>query len=175
MRSYGEETMDASFVCDGIAYAGSELLALSFAGPATTVKAARALLAAPKVRPLFEWESPEEESTLQLTKGEAGYRFTAPVKLGFSTYHLVAITKRGDFLPNVSEEGLWRMLQLRTTTPMLRDWVPKVAAEMEKLAYLTRAQGYGIEAGLLTVTDAQLDDVVRALVLDGSLLIPERK
>src|SRR5262245_44111394 len=91
-----------TFPCDAIAALNSRLLYLSFAGPATAVKALRAVIQQPDVP--FTLQCREYDHPFgthdTFTREGGGYRsYSHP--LGLNTWHMVLVTKIAGFLPCV--------------------------------------------------------------------------
>jgi hypothetical protein len=151
-----------SCLADGVAYElkRSVLLAASVVGSGTEVKAWRAALSC-ETKLSFVWAATGGYD-LTLTKDPDGYDLhVAP--LGLGAWHLVATAKREDFVPCMDEEAVWQNLVRRTTTPIMREWMPQLVRRLHAEDLLTAATAHGrLAPGLLNVTTKSLDELVAA-------------
>lgn len=137
----------------------SSLLAVSVAGGSTEIRAWRAAFST-ETKLALTWTEMGVGNALCLQKDPSGYNlFTAP--LGMGAFHLVAVSKREDFLPSLSEEAVWQNLTKRTTTPLDREWMPALMAALTKRNLLTAATAHGrMQPGLLSINTEGLDKLV---------------
>ena len=146
---------------DGIAYDLSDdhLLAASIAGGSTEIKAWRAAFGGQdKIE--VTW-TPAGGKDVKLKKDPDGYTVHI-VPLGMNAWHLVAVSKRDDFLPCVSEEAVWQNLLKRTTTPLDRAWMPALVERLGRLNRLTMPTAHGrMKPGLLSINTDVLDQLVK--------------
>ena len=93
-------------------------------------------------------------------------------RLAYSFGQVVLISKEPSLLPNVTDLGLWQVLKgLRYTTPLLRSWVPWLRGELLRTDRLQMLRADGCAPGQLTITDAELDELVSFGVNRGHLKI----
>jgi hypothetical protein len=151
--------------CDAVAVAGDELLLSSVAGPETSVKALTAgLRSSGKDQQRIDYRvHVGNVERHRLEKSVDGYRILR-TKLDFGHWHVLILAERPDFLPVLTEESLWRLLQSEAyTTPLLRDWIPWLYHTMENRGLLFKLAQHGCQAGLLRCDGDKLD----ALVSEG--------
>jgi hypothetical protein len=151
------------------------LLLLSAVGAETAVKAVRGLLLANNVQPTAGWYRVGDERHRRLHKDEAGYR-AAISRLAAGVFHLMVTTKRPGFLARLDEASLWaELISDRYTTPLLRPWVPWLRQRLEEEDLLQQADGHASEAGLLSATTEDLDELVSEGVRRGVLKLEEEE
>jgi hypothetical protein len=103
---------------------------------------------------------------------EDGYEFYRH-KLGYGMEHALFITRMPGFMRVVNSQAVWNELQQpRFTTPLLREWMPYIEKQLREKEYLTEAYTFGCECGILTLTTAQLDEIVEKGIKDRQLRIP---
>ncbi len=159
--------------CDAIALHEKEILLLSVAGSETAVKSLTAgLRSSAKDQKRIEYtvHLGNIHETL-LSKCPDGYRVYR-TKLDYGTWHVLCLAERDGFMPVVTDETLWRLLQgPRFTTPLLRQWVPWLGQEMRKNGAIVQLTQSGCDAGLMLADDDTLDDLVRQGLKDRHLTI----
>src|SRR5580704_6528337 len=122
IRCSGSET---SLDCDALAVAGQTVLLASVAGPASTIKALAALLQTKQAVDLWI-------GNRSFDKYPGSYR-CHKCRLGYNTWHMIAVAEHNGLLLDGSDAALWRELQSdRFTTPLLRDWIPEVRRVLEE-------------------------------------------
>lgn len=121
------------------------------------------------------WIQPEDcdYGGQRLTNAGSGYKVFRH-KLDASEWHYVIIAKDPELLPDATEPSLWKALTgPRFTTPLLRQWMPHVRAQLldQGLLTLLDCRGGGLEPGLLACNDEQLDGIVSSGIIHGNLKI----
>ena len=167
------DTVSYPFHCDRIACHDGTLLACSIAGPTSPIKAMRAALCGEGAgRVWFTWEEPREHgySGGRMLQRDEGYTL-AVAKLGYSLWHMVAISRRPGFMPCIDEEALWQAVYSTTTTPVLREWLPHLAQQLRDEGLLKDAVCYGCNSGLLLANSEDLDKLVSRGLEAGELTI----
>jgi hypothetical protein len=147
--------------CNAIGLHEREILLLSVIGPETSVKAVTAgLRSSTRDQERIEYTIHLGNiNATNLTKCPQGYGVHR-AKLGYGLWHALFLGKRPGFLPVLSEASLWHQLNSsQFTTPLLREWVPRLYAEMlnEQIVPLVQA---GCHAGLVMTDTAALDKLV---------------
>lgn len=159
--------------CDAIALQEKEILLLSVAGSETAVKALIAgLRSSTKDQKRIEYTvhlgNVNETLLLKCPDGYRAYR----TKLDYGLWHVLCLARRDGFLPVVTDETLWQLLQSsRFTTPLLRQWVPWLSREMRKKGTIVQLTQSGCDAGLMLADNDTLDDLVRQGVKQRYLAI----
>jgi hypothetical protein len=159
--------------CDAIALHEKEVLLLSVAGSETAVKALTAgLRSSAKDQKRIDYTvhlSGINET--QLSKCPDGYRVYR-TKLDYGLWHVLCLSQRDGFLPVVTDETVWQLLQSsRFTTPLLRKWVPWLIQEMRKKEAIIQLTQAGCDSGLMLADGDTLDDLVRKGVKQRHLAI----
>ena len=148
--------------CDAIGLHERVILLLSIVGSETAVKAVTAGLRSSN-RDQQRIEYSVQLGVLnetRLTKCPDGYRVYR-TKLDYDQWHVLCLAKREGFLPVVTDETVWHLLQSdRFTTPLVREWVPWLSAEMTKRGLLAPLCQVGCQAGLVTADCDTLDKLV---------------
>jgi hypothetical protein len=162
--------------CDAIGLHEQEILLLAVAGPETSVKALTAgLRSAGKDQPWINYAA--QVGTVHethLVRCPAGYRIYR-TKLAYGLWHVLCLAKRPDFLPVLTEESLWHVLQQDPfTTPLLRAWMPWLLQEMKMRGAVVELTQSGCHAGLLLANTDALDALVSAGIRHGQLRIDGR-
>ena len=165
LRLSGDESSH-TFWCDALTKHRIEtenvILVASVAGSGTAIKAVRAALATGKCT--FTIDGAEEiGSYVEMSRFKGGYRFHVH-KLASDVAHLVAIAKLPGLLPVYSHGALYHELKSeRFTTPILRDWLPDLEAELTNRRLLSVAEMHGITSALLGATSDDLDQCLSAI------------
>ena len=147
---------------------------LSVVGPETSVKALTAGL-----RVLGQGST--SGSTIRLSVGTInrtllcrcsdGYRIYR-TKLDYGLWHVLCLAKRPGFLPVLTDESLWQLLQGSPfTTPILREWVPWLYGQMKEREVLVELTQSGCQAGILLADSDTLDALVSEGIRQGHLAI----
>ena len=148
--------------CDAIALHEKEILLLSVVGSETAVKALTAGLRS-SGRDQKRIEYTVHLGTVNetnLTKCPDGYRVYR-TKMEYGLWHILCLAKREGFLPVVSDESVWQLLQShRFTTPLIREWVPWLCKEMTKKGIIAPLTQGGCQAGLMLADNDTLDGLV---------------
>jgi hypothetical protein len=109
----------------------------------------------------------------RLTPSSEGY-LCYQHKLGYGMAHAIFVSKAPGFMLVLSEPALWRELKsTRFTTPLLREWMPYIEAELRGINRLEDAHCYGCHCGLLTATTQKLDEIVVQGLSEGRVIIPK--
>jgi len=159
--------------CDAVALHEKEILLLSVVGSETSVKALTAgLRSSTKDQKRLEYTIHlGMVNETNLTKCPDGYRVCRS-KMDYGMWHVLCLAKRDGFLPVISDETVWQLLQRdRFTTPLLREWVPWLRQEMKKLGIIVAMTQSGCDAGLMLADSESLDDLVSRGVKQGHLPI----
>jgi hypothetical protein len=170
--------------CDALAVVGDRtgevrVGLLSAAGPETAIKAVHACLVS-NVKARFEFDE-----SLTVRKGKETWTRYCPtmerdkdgydthkVRLGFNTWHLLAVSKLPGFMPVMSETALNRELRSPLfTTPYLREWVPYIAERLTEAEMLRILPGFNTTCAFLKAGSPELDEVVSVGVQEGHLTI----
>lgn len=153
---------------------GTELLTLSCVGPETAVRSIRALLFDPQAKPEFTLHDGESDRTYRLVKprrGKISIGFNAKIaRMDRGAYHLVAVTKMGGIITDVSAARIWETLTgPEYSTPLVREWVPAIMEYMKNRRILEVSEGYRGSVGILELDSDSLDEIVSGLVQNGTL------
>jgi hypothetical protein len=160
--------------CDAVALHEKVILLLSVAGPETAVKALTAgLRSSGRDQERFGYAvrvGGLDEA--RLAKCADGYRVYR-TKLDYGQWHVLLVARRDGFLPVVTGETLWRHLHGdRFTTPLVREWVPWLSAEMTRRGIISPLTRFGCEAGLVVADGDTLDELVSDGLRTGHLAVP---
>lgn len=159
--------------CDAIALHAKEILLLSVVGPETAVKALTAgLRSSTRDQQRLEYSAHVTDiNEASLIKCPAGYQVHRS-KLDYDLWHVLCLAKREGFMPVVTDETLWQVLQSnRFTTPLLREWVPWLFKEMKKQGVIVESTQVGCRTGLLLADNDKLDKLVTTGIQQGYLPI----
>jgi hypothetical protein len=162
--------------CDAIGLNENEILLLSVVGPETSVKALTAgLRSSNRDQRRIDYSAhvgPIDRANL--SKCPDGYRIYR-TKLAYGLWHVLCLAKRDGFTPVVTEESLWELLQEdQFTTPLLKEWMPWLGAEMKRRGVLVELMQFGCQAGLLLADSEVLDSLVSDGIKQGHLRIAGR-
>jgi hypothetical protein len=161
IRCSGSET---SLDCDALAVAGQTVMLASVAGPSSTIKALSALLQTKQAFDLWAGNRSYEKYP--------GTYHCHKCRLGYNTWHMLAIAEHNGLLLDNSDAALWRELQSdRYTTPLLRQWVPEIRRVLEGNELLRTCGGHGCQVGVLRLKDEELDAIVADGLREGRLEI----
>lgn len=156
------------------AWAERNLMVISACGPGTAVKACGAMLQDKNLRGSITVYDLPELQTERLSLGAYGFR-CAQHRLGYDTWHLLAVSKIPGLMANFSPRSVY--LKLRSdayTTPILRQWMPWLTATLMDRQLLGPLECYGnCQSGLLTATIEQLDEAVRDGIVGGHLALTQ--
>jgi hypothetical protein len=148
--------------CDAIGLHEDEILLLSAVGPETSVKALTAgLRSAGKDQKRIDYSvSVGNVHSGHLAKSKDGYRIYRS-KLEYGLWHVLCVAKRDGFMPVLTEDTVWQLLQQdQLTTPLLREWVPWLCRRMKEKGTLVELTQTGCQAGLLVADSDTLDSLV---------------
>lgn len=167
--------------CDALALIENRVALLSVAGPETAIKAVNACLQS-NVNSRFEFDQDirvarkpgsegHERYCPTMERDKAGYE-THKTRLGFNTWHLLAVSKLPGFMPVLSETALNRELRSPLfTTPYLREWVPYLSNVLAEVGMLQILPGFNTTCAFLKAGSPDLDNLVSVGVLEGHLTI----
>lgn len=159
--------------CDAIALYEKEILLLSVVGSETAVKALTAgLRSSTKDQKRLEYSVHlGHVNETSLSKCPYGYRIYR-TRLDYRLWHVLCLSKREGFMPVVTHETLWQLLQSgQFTTPLLRGWVPWLCEEMRKKEIIVDLTQSGCRSGLMLADNETLDKLVSRGVRKGYLPI----
>jgi hypothetical protein len=149
------------------------LLLLSATGPDTSVKSVRAALYQPDIQAEFVLEAESIERILKARMAFDGKPVTysaAVTKLAPGVIHLVALAKIPGLMPNMSDDHLWAELSgPRYTTPLLRNWIPRLKDTMVGGGGIVVAKGFMATVGVLKTEPEALDEIVSQGVRERDL------
>ncbi|MBY0513157.1 MAG: hypothetical protein K2P78_04505 [Gemmataceae bacterium] len=160
----------------------NQVAVVSFVGPQTAVKSLAAALNqnSPLTMKVYGGSTDQgrrisEYDTFTRLGNQGSYRCTMH-RLPYNTVHCTALTKAPGFLPCVTEEAVWHVLQsARYTTPVMREWIPWLMREMEEQDQIIRLPAFQCAPGMLSIDSDSLDELVSRGLKSGALVIPERK
>lgn len=152
--------------------AHNQLYLISVTGAGNTIQAlAAALVKTTRVR--FDGQDDEGKRIFNPERIDGKYR-CAKARLGFNTWHMVAMVDSPLLIPRLSDEALWqRLASEQFTTPVVRQWVPWLRRRMVEEELLTTLAGFGCQCALLDLDTEQLDQLVSDGLATGKLEIPE--
>lgn len=146
------------------------LMVISACGPGTAVKACCAMLQSKRLSGSVSAYGLPDMGLEKFNLGEHGFK-CAQHRLGYDTWHMLAVSKEPGLMPNFSLQAIYAKLRSSAyTTPMLRHWVPWLAKTLADRELLGDLECYGnCHSGLLTATIQELDEAVRAGIVGGHL------
>lgn len=104
------------------------------------------------------------DRTHHLKRSDEGYRVLHKA-VSRHQYHVVALARDKEFLPDGSEESVWQYLVSHTTTPAAREWVPKLTARFEEDGHLYYPTAHGgIRPAVIRLGDRELDPMISGMV-----------
>lgn len=157
--------------CDAVGLHEDEVLLLSVAGPETSLKALTAgLRSSGQDQKRIEYAARVGGiNSKRLTKCPAGYRVYR-TKLDYGLWHVLCLAQREGFVPVLTEESVWQLLQKAPfTTPLLREWMPWLFREMMDRESIVELTQHGCRAGLLLADNDTLDALVSEGIRAGRL------
>ena len=157
--------------CDAIGLFHEQMLLLSVVGPETSVKALTAGLrcSGRDQRWIDFTVRVGDINGTHLARCPEGYHIYRS-KLNYALWHVLCLAKKEGFLPVLTEDAVWQLLQKGTfTTPILREWMPWLIAEMQRREVILPLTQYGCQAGVLLANDATLDKLVCEGIQGGHL------
>jgi len=163
--------------CDAIGIQDDEILLLSVAGPETSVKALTAgLSSSGKDQRRIDYTAHVGEvRRTGLTRCLEGYRVYR-TRFDYGLWHVLCLARRDGFLPVLTEEAVWQLLQGSPfTTPLLREWVPWLYREMKKQEAIVELTQSGCYAGRVLADNDTLDSLVTEGLRTGKLAIAGRR
>lgn len=177
LKTQGEDTQ-FSADCTALATNGTNtndtVLLASVIGSQSTIKAFKATLHNRRAMILLAQQcgncTPRGELYLR-TDNAYGYK-VATARLGFDSWHLLAISEDPRLLPCYSRRAvLAKITSHQFTTPLLEGWIDHICRELRKDTLLKKVPSFNCEAGILNVTDKVLDHIVSNGVKGGHLKI----
>lgn len=155
----------------------ADALIISAVGPQTTVKAVCAVLGNSRSLVMSARDCGDcvpfhgRKERYIRSDGAFGYRI-ARTKLGYDTWHMLAISEDPSLIPVYSQRAvLDKLKSQRFTTPILDGWTAYLVKQFTAKGHLKRLPCFGCNAGYLNLTDGQLDEIVSEGVRDGHLKI----
>jgi hypothetical protein len=155
--------------CDALAtgdHQYSPVYLASLVGPATTIKAIAAALNSRRSIVLSAKDCgaccPDygDRSRFFVTDNAYGYTCYRS-KLGYDTWHLLAISRNPNFLPTYSVESVMQKLTSQQfTTPLLRSWGPRLVKDLLYEERLEKLTCFQCDCALLSLNDTGLDEIV---------------
>jgi len=148
--------------CDAIGLHANEIMLLSAAGPETSVKALTAGLRSSGItqRRIDYGVHVDGIDNGYVTKCPDGYRMHR-TKLDYGLWHVLCLAKREGFMPVMTEDALWQILQGdQFTTPLIRDWMPWLYRKMKSQEIVIPLTQSGCQAGMLLADNDTLDKLV---------------
>lgn len=148
--------------CDAIGLHDKEILLLSVVGSETGVKALTAgLRSSSRDQKRIDYTvHVGKVNETALTKCPDGYRVYR-TKLAYDLWHVLCLAKREGFMPVVTDETVWQMLQsCQFTTPLLHTWMPWLCKEMKRQSIISQLTQSGCQAGVLLADNDKLDELV---------------
>jgi hypothetical protein len=134
---------------------------ISVIGSSSAVKAARAMFMGNAGDHRFRIEYPNGAMSATCVRCEDGYSTYRQRASALDYWHLLMVSKKIGLLPSVDEQRVWQELRSdRYTTPILRQWVPFIIDRLTEVGRLRRLGGFGHNAGLLTASCIDLDNIV---------------
>lgn len=163
---------------ESVCYDRSDMTLLAFSGLCgqTEVKSVRGQMCQGKGVKIAYEEFPHARrrtysTTHRLRRCEDGYT-VASRQIARHQYHVVAIARDPQFMPDGSEEAVWQYLVAHTTTPCARSWVPTLIENFVGLGWMYRPESHGpVLPAMLKLDTAKLDKLVTGLVRAGKLRI----
>lgn len=153
----------------------SEIMIASIVGPQSTIKAFKAVFHCGRSMQLLargcgDCCGPTKERYLRTENG-FGYRVST-AKLGYDSWHLLAINERPDLIPCYSQRSVLAKLKSQQfTTPILDGWLSYICKQLRQAVLLKQIPSFGCDAGILRVSDKLLDDIVSHGIKTGELKI----
>lgn len=137
----------------------STIAILSTVASQTAIKALHACLSkAAKTTFSANCEGFEPGWTLMATS--EGYRFQT-FKLGYSTWHSLALTRSPGLICKLNDTSLWAELQRAgATTPLLPGWMPWLRKELEREGHLMPLHSFQCDGAILDLNTESLDEIV---------------
>jgi hypothetical protein len=107
----------------------------------------------------------------QIARCPEGYHVHR-AKLDYGLWHVLCLAKRESFLPVLTDDAVWQLLNRDPiTTPLLRQWVPWLVGEMKERGAIVELTQHGCQAALLLADNVLLDTLVSEGVREGCLTI----
>lgn len=161
--------------CDGLACTtqgrDGTVQVLSAVGSGTTIKALAAGLHASHRMTVLIRKVPGFPDTYMATDPLYGYSVRTH-RLGFDSWHMLAITKQPGFMPVYSVRAMMGLLLgPNYSTPILKGWGVWLAAELRKANLLGRSACFGCTCGSLVATNDDIDALVSRGLRDGHITI----
>lgn len=179
LKTQGNET-NFSASCTALATVGTSqndtVMLASIVGPQSTVKAFRATLNNSRSMILLAQgcgPCTPRCDVYYRTDGVYGYSITT-ARLGFDSWHLLAISDDPRFIPCYSQRAvLAKLMSQSFTTPILEGWISHICGDLRRDGLLKQVPSYNCNAGMLTATDKVLDLIVERGVKGGKLKISQ--
>jgi hypothetical protein len=159
--------------CDAIGLHDDEILLLSVIGPETSVKALTAgLRSCGSGQKWIDFAARVGDvAGTRLVRCPGGYRVYR-AKLDYGLWHVLCLANRAGFMPCLTEDSVWQLLQREPiTTPLVRAWMPWLCAVLKDRGSLIELRQSGCHAGLLLADTDILDELVADGIRGGQLRI----
>jgi len=168
--------------CDALALSNfgygsynSTLAIASLIGPATSVKAAAAILntnLSAEIR-TSDFNCETMCNSYRVERSDAGYRvYRHRLPLPFAIWHCLAVAKDSRLIPHMSDEALWMKLKSDAfTTPILRGWMPWLRWAMERENLLRYPPAFQCSPAVFYCDQSALDNLVSDGLREGNLTI----
>ncbi|HVX09963.1 MAG TPA: hypothetical protein VHC22_02060 [Pirellulales bacterium] len=132
---------------------------LSTVASQTAIKALHACLSK-AAKTTFSAKCEGFDPDWELMAASGGYRFQA-VKLGYSTWHSLALARTPGLISKLNDTSLWTELQRESiTTPLLPSWLPWLRKELEREGHLTALHSFQCGGAVLDLNTESLDELV---------------
>jgi hypothetical protein len=132
---------------------------LSTVASQTAIKALHACLSK-AAKTAFSAKCDGFDPEWDLMSASAGYQFQA-VKLGYSTWHSLALARTPGLICKLNDTSLWTELQRESvTTPLLPGWLPWLRKELEREGHLTPLHTFQCDGAVLDLNTESLDEIV---------------
>jgi len=144
----------------------SHVMILSAVGPGTTTKAVTAII---------KGKEPHYLNVDLPGCGRESHMLSGPYnvyrhRLGFDSWHLLAIAADETLVPNFSQRSLWNQFSgPRYNTPMLREWTAPVAQSLLAKKLLRKLVCFRCDAAVLSAWNHHLDAAVIEGIKSGTL------
>jgi hypothetical protein len=151
-----------------LALDGPRIQVLSIMGAESAVKAFAAVLQGDG-HAAFRIQAEGVHPYQDFCKDKEGYSVYRS-RASLNHWHFLCFCKREGLLTSMDEASVWRELR-RFTTPLLRSWMPYVVQQLKDRDLLSRLDGFGCDAGLLTADSDALDDIVTEGLANRKIVI----
>ena len=103
---------------------------------------------------------------------EGDYRVAISRLPGYSMAQVLIVADTQALLIGPVQDALWRYLMSdRISTPLLREWLPQIHAELERWAKIIGTNGFGCEANVANFETDVTDRIVKELLRKRKVFI----